>query len=83
VHVTWRDATLLAFITPYLYQEAFDLWYKPEELHADMLALCPVPGDPVWTHLAPEQSIAVEPTVGGKGGDSLRLMCPRKSKPSS
>jgi hypothetical protein len=31
VHVRWRDGVLLAsFVPPY--QEAFDLWYKPESL---------------------------------------------------
>ncbi len=38
-----------------------------------MLALCPAPGDPVWALLSLEQNIGVEPTVGGKGGESLRF----------
>lgn len=83
VHVTWREATLLAFITPYPYQEAFSLWYKPEELRANMLALCPAPDDQIWKQMKPEQRIAVEPTVGGKGSDSLRLTCPRHGKPGA
>jgi hypothetical protein len=80
VHVTWRDSTLLAFVTPYPYQDAFDLWFRPEELHTKMLALCPAPGDQVWAQLSPEQNIGVEPTVGGKGGESLRFICPREGK---
>lgn len=83
VHVTWRDATLLAFVTPYPYQQAFDLWYDPEKLHASMLALCPATGDVIWTQLTSAQGIAVEPTVGGKGGEALRLACPRNGKPGT
>ncbi len=83
VHLTWRDGTLLAFVTSYPYQQAFDLWFRPDELHAEMLALCPAPGDPVWALLSLEQNIRVEPTVGGEGGESLRLMCPRESKRSN
>ena len=76
IHVTWRDEVLVAFITP-PYQEAFDLWYAPEKLHQTMLSLCPGDGDALWHQLAPSQSVAMQPTVGGKSADSMRVQCPR------
>lgn len=83
VHVTWRDTTLLAFVTPYPYQQASDLWYDPDKLQSSMRALCPDASDSIWTQLTSAQGIAVEPTVGGKGGDALRLACPRNGKPGT
>ena len=81
VHVSDRGDTLLAFVTP-PYQEAFDLWYEPTTLKAKMLGLCPAVGDEVWSELAPRQSIVIQPTVGGKSADGVRLTCPRgESRP--
>jgi hypothetical protein len=74
IHVTWRENQLVAFVTP-PYQEAFDMWYKPEKLRAAMLKLCPGRDDPLWGRLASGKQIAVQPTVGGKSDDSMRLTC--------
>jgi hypothetical protein len=71
-HVSERGDLLLAFVTP-PYQEAFDLWYDPAPLRDKMLRLCPSPGDEIWNRLQPGQLIAIEPTVGGKSTDSMRL----------
>ena len=81
VHVSDRGDTLLAFVTP-PYQQAFDLWYEPAALKERMLGLCPAAGDAVWTELPAQQSIVIQPTVGGKSADGVRLTCPRgQSRP--
>jgi hypothetical protein len=80
VHVSRRGDDLIAFFIP-PYQEAFDLWYEPAQLHAKMLALCPSGDDAIWQRLAPGQSIQFEPTVGGKSAEAMRLTCPHDQKP--
>jgi hypothetical protein len=82
VHVSWRGDQLLAFVTP-PYQEAFNLWYEPEKLRAVMLDLCPGAADAIWARLGPGKQIAVEPTVGGKSGESMRLVCPHGARPAA
>lgn len=77
IHVTWREVQLVAFVTP-PYQEAFDLWYEPAKLHAAMLRLCPERNDVLWARLGPDKQIAIQPTVGGKSGDTMRLVCVRR-----
>lgn len=76
VHVSDRGDALLAFVTP-PYQQAFDLWYAPDQLRARMLSLCPAADDAVWGALAPRQSIVIQPTVGGKSAEGVRLTCPQ------
>ena len=76
VHVSQRDDVLLAFVTP-PYQEAFDLWYEPAALKERMVGLCPAAGDAVWSELAPQELIVIQPTVGGKSADGVKLTCPR------
>ena len=74
IHVSWRENQLVAFVTP-TYQEGFDLWYEPQKLRAAMLKLCPGRDDPLWVRLSSGKQIAVQPTVGGKSDDSMRLTC--------
>jgi len=74
-----RGDLLVAFITP-PYQEAFDLWYEPVKLRERILGLCPGPDDAIWAQLAPHQMIAIEPTVGGKSADAMRLTCSRDNR---
>lgn len=81
VHVSTRPNALIVFLMP-PYQEAFDLWYEPEKLRAKMLALCPAAGDAIWRHLPPGQTVAIEPTVGGKSAEAMRLTCPRSAPPA-
>lgn len=81
VHVSFRDRTLVIFLMP-PYQEAFDLWYEPEKLRAKMLALCPGPADAIWGRLSPGESVAIEPTVGGKSAAAMRLVCRRSAPPA-
>lgn len=80
IHVSPRDKALVIFLMP-PYQEAFDLWYEPEKLQAKMLALCPGPTDPIWGKLPPEQGVSIEPTVGGKSAEAMRVACKRWTPP--
>lgn len=75
-HVRWREGgMLLATITPWPYQEAFDLWYDRARLADTLKSLCPKPDDRIWAMLASDQDIVLEPTVGGKTGVEARLSC--------
>jgi len=48
IRVRWRDGQLLASVTPWPYQEAFNLWYEPQKLGEALLGLCPKPDDEIW-----------------------------------
>jgi hypothetical protein len=80
VHVSRRGDDLIAFFMP-PYQEAFDLWYEPDQLREKMLSLCPSNDDTIWRRLAPGQNIMFQPTVGGKSTEAMRLTCPRSQTP--
>jgi hypothetical protein len=83
VRVRWRDGQLLASITPWPYQAAFDLWYDQTKLHETLTGLCPKPDDGVWSLIKADQDIVIEPTVGGKTGPEAKVSCRgTKSKPS-
>lgn len=76
VHVRWREGDLLlATITPWPYQEAFELWYDQPRLLEKLTSLCPGANDPVWAAMTAKQDIAIEPTVGGKTGVEARVSC--------
>ncbi len=81
VHVSRRGDDLIAFLMP-PYQEAFNLWYEPEQLREKMLSLCPASQDAIWPLLSPEQKVKIEPTVGGKSAEAMRLTCDRKLPPA-
>lgn len=80
VRISPRGNTLVIFLTP-PYQEAFDLWYEPQRLQEKMLALCPGPNDVIWAKIPRDQAIAIEPTVGGKSAEAMRLICKRGASP--
>ena len=80
VHVSRRGDGLIAFFMP-PYHEAFDLWYEPGQLREKILALCPSNDDAIWRMLAVGQNIMLEPTVGGKSTEAMRLTCPRSQTP--
>jgi len=82
VRVLWRDGQLLAFITPWPYQAAFDLWYDAPKLQETLTNLCPDPRQEIWKLLNLDQDVILEPTVGGKGGVEARVSC-RRAKFSS
>jgi len=77
VRVRWRDGALLASITPWPYQEAFDLWYDGAKLVEKIRALCPDRRDEVWALVGPDEDIVLEPTVGGKSAVEARVSCRR------
>jgi hypothetical protein len=80
VRVRWREGDqLLATITPWPYQEAFDLWYDPSRLFEKLSSLCPKADDPVWSIMTPQQDVVLEPTVGGKTGVEARVSCRKLS----
>lgn len=74
LHVTRRDETIVAFVTP-PYQQAFDLWYDPEKLRATMVGLCPAREDVVWKQMAAGEQLTLVPTVGGKTADTMGVVC--------
>ncbi len=80
IHVSRRGDDLIVFFMP-PYQEAFDLWYEPDQLREKMLALCPPGDDAIWHKLGPGRNILFEPTVGGKSAEAMRLTCPRSQTP--
>lgn len=76
VHVRWRDGDLLlATITPWPYQEAFELWYDQARFFEKLTSFCPKADDPVWAAMTAKQDIVIEPTVGGKTGAEARVSC--------
>src|SRR6478609_5698039 len=75
VRVRWRDGQLLASITPWPYQEAFQLWYDAAKLADTLTGLCPKPDQEIWKLIKPEQDVILEPTVGGKSGPDARISC--------
>jgi len=80
VHISPRGNTLVIFLTP-PYQEAFNFWYDPQRLQEKMLALCPGPNDEIWAKIPLNQTIAIQPTVGGKSTEAMRLICKRGASP--
>jgi len=75
VRVRWRDGQLLASITPWPYQAAFDLWYDTAKLADTLTRLCPKPDEDIWKLIKPDQDVILEPTVGGKSGADARVSC--------
>jgi hypothetical protein len=43
LRVRWRDGQLLASVTPWPYQEAFNLWYDTSKLVDTLKDMCPGP----------------------------------------
>jgi hypothetical protein len=73
--VRWRDGQLLASVTPWPYQQAFDLWYDTPKLMDALASLCPPPGEEIWKLIGAEQDVILEPTVGGKSAVEARVNC--------
>jgi len=81
IHVTQRDGQLLGFVTP-PYQEAFNLWYEPQKLQEKIQSLCPAPQDAIWSQLPAAMQLTLQPTVGGKSADGMRISCSRAAPPA-
>lgn len=74
MHLSQRDQFILVSLMP-PYQEAFDLWYDPERQFASLRKLCPARDHEIWRLLGPDQDVVLEPTVGGKSVQEMRLSC--------
>src|SRR5262245_16775311 len=66
--VRWRDDQLLVSVTPWPYQDAFELWYDRPRLMEVLTELCPGPSEEIWKLIKSDQDVILEPTVGGKSG---------------
>ena len=75
VRVRWRDGQLLASVTPWPYQKAFELWYDIPKLLDILKGLCPGPHEEIWRQIEAKQDVILEPTVGGKSGLEARISC--------
>jgi hypothetical protein len=75
VRVRWHEGQLLASVTPWPYQEAFDLWYNSSKMADKLAALCPRADEPVWKLIEAGQTVVLEPTVGGKSVSEARVTC--------
>ena len=75
VRVRRRDGQLLASITPWPYQEAFQLWYDTARMADTLTSLCPKADEEIWKLIKPGQDVILEPTVGGKSGTDARVSC--------
>ena len=73
--VRWRDDQLLVSVTPWPYQDAFELWYDTPRLIKVLMKLCPGPSEEIWKLIKSDQDIILEPTVGGKSGLEARVYC--------
>ena len=75
VHASWRDQTLVVFVSPPT-QESFDLWYDTPRQKETLENLCKAIPGAIWNQIQPDQDIAVEQVVGGNGGKgSFQLSC--------
>ena len=81
IHATLREGVLVGFVTP-PYQEAFNLWYEPQKLQEKLESLCPGRDDAIWNQLPPNMKLVLQPTVGGKSADGLRVGCQRAAPPA-
>jgi hypothetical protein len=75
LRASWREKTLVVFVSPPP-AEAFKLWYHEQEQLEVLQQLCREIGAGIWSAMAADQDIAMEPVVGGNGGKgSWRLSC--------
>jgi hypothetical protein len=45
--------------------------------------ICPAPADPLWQALGPQQDLAIEPEVMGKGGFRVSCRATLRESPAS
>jgi len=72
----WRDSTLVGYVSPPT-QEAFDLLYDVNRQKQVLDDLCASLTPAVWELIAADESIALEPVIGGKTGN-VRIECERQ-----
>lgn len=81
--VRWRNDTLVAFVSPATVQESFDLFYDQRRASEVVAHICPAPADPLWRALGPQQDLAIEPEVMGKGGFRVSCRATLRESPAS
>jgi hypothetical protein len=74
LRVSWRGATLVAFISPPV-SESFDLLYQPERQLSMLRDICKQITPAAWELAGSGKSIALEPVISGKGAMSMRVDC--------
>jgi len=72
----WRESTLVGYVSPPT-QEAFDLLYDVNRQKQVLDDLCARLTPAVWELIAADESIALEPVIGGKTGN-VRIECERQ-----
>lgn len=73
VRARWRDKALVAFLLPPTFAVGFDTFYDTAAEVGLARDVCPPADDPLWGRIGPDQDLAVEPQVLGKG--ALRISC--------
>ena len=75
LHASWRDQTLVVFVSPSA-QQSFDLWYDTPRQKETLENLCKAIPVAIWSQIKSDQDIAVEQIVGGDGGKgSFQFSC--------
>src|SRR5215510_3638039 len=75
LHASWRDQTLVVFVSPSA-QQSFDLWYDTPRQKETLENLCKAIPIAIWSQIKADQDIAVEQVVGGNGGKgSFQFSC--------
>jgi hypothetical protein len=75
LHASWRDQTLVVFVSPPV-QQSFDLWYDTPQQKETLENLCKAIPVAIWNQIQPDQDIAFEQVVGGNGGKgSFQFSC--------
>ena len=71
----WRESTLVGYVSPPT-QEAFDLLYDVNRQKQVLDDLCARLTPALWELISADESIALEPVIGGKTGNA-RIECER------
>ena len=75
LRASWRDQTLVVFVSPSA-QQSFDLWYDTPRQKEALENVCKAIPVAIWSQIKPDQDIAVEQVVGGNGGKgSFQFSC--------
>jgi hypothetical protein len=74
VHVSERESHLLVLLMP-PFNQAFDLWYAPDQQQETVRDLCPGLDERIWDVLAPDHDVVLQPTVGGKTVPGMQFSC--------
>jgi len=75
LRASWRDQTLVVFVSPSA-QQSFDLWYDTPRQKEALENVCRAIPAAIWSQIKPDQDIADEQLVGCNGGKgSFQFSC--------